>query len=66
MARILSKEGARPRVSGFFFKAVVQLLLLLGMETWVVTPRIGTGLWGFPRTGGMKTDGEAATAEFRW
>ena len=29
MATILSREGAEPRLSGFFFKAVVQVVLLL-------------------------------------
>ena len=38
--RILSREGADKRVSGNFFKAVVQQVLLFGAETWVVTPRI--------------------------
>ena len=33
MTRILSREGAQPRVSGFFFKAVVQAVLLFGSET---------------------------------
>ena len=38
LMKILSREGAAPRVSGFFFKAMVQLVLLFGAETWVVTP----------------------------
>ena len=33
MSRVLSREGARPRLSGFFFKAVVQSVLLFGAET---------------------------------
>ena len=41
MTRILSREGARPQVSGFFFKSVVQLVLIFGAETWVVTSRMG-------------------------
>ena len=44
LLRILSQEGADKRVSGNFFKAVVQAVvqavLLLGAETWVLTPRI--------------------------
>ena len=40
-SRILSREGARPRVSVFLFKAVVQSVLLFGAETWVVSPRMG-------------------------
>ena len=38
MARILIREGESPRVSGFFFKSVVQSVLLFGAEMWVVTP----------------------------
>ena len=41
MSRILSREGVSPRVSGFFFKAVVQSVLLFGAEMWVVTPCMG-------------------------
>ena len=40
-------QGAAPRVSGFFFKAVVQAVLLFRAETWVVTPRMGKALGGF-------------------
>ena len=40
LARILSREGVDKRVSGTFFKAVVQQVLLFGAETWVLTPRI--------------------------
>ena len=47
MAHILSREGAVPQLSGFFFKAVVQVVLLLGSETWVVTPYVGKALEGF-------------------
>ena len=47
MTRILIREGERPRVSVFFFKDVVQLVLLSGAETWVVTLRMGRVLGGF-------------------
>ena len=47
MLRIMSREGERPQVSGFFFKSVVRLVLLFGAETWVVTPRMGWNLGGF-------------------
>ena len=40
MMRILSRDGADPLVSRFFFKSVVLAVLLLGSETWVVTPPI--------------------------
>ena len=38
MSRILGIDGANPRVSGIFFKAVVQAVLIFGAETWVMTP----------------------------
>ena len=47
MTRILNREGAEPRVSGFFFKAVVQVGLLFSLETWVVIPYIGRALVEF-------------------
>ena len=47
LARILSWEGAEKRVSGTFFKVVVQQLLLFGAEKWVLTPRIERALESF-------------------
>ena len=44
MSRVLSREGADKRVSGNFFKAMVQAVLLFGAETWVLTPRIERAL----------------------
>ena len=34
-------------MSGFFFKAVIQAVLLFVLETWVVTPCMGRDLGGF-------------------
>ena len=42
---ILRREGANPRVSGMFFKAVVQAIILFGFEMWVITPLHGAGNW---------------------
>ena len=47
MSRILSREGAMPRGSGLFFKAVIPAVLVFRAETWVVTPRMGKALLGF-------------------
>ena len=44
LSRNLSWEGADKRVLGNFFKAVVQVVLLFGVETWVLTPRIERAL----------------------
>ena len=35
--RILARDGATPRISAFFYKAIVQAVLLFGSETWHVT-----------------------------
>ena len=47
MTVILSPEGADQKVSGLFFKAVVQVVLLFGAETWVLTPRMERALRSF-------------------
>ena len=39
--RTLMWEGGNARTSGNLFKAVIQAVLLSGLETWVVTPRLG-------------------------
>ena len=47
MARILIREGARPRVSRFFFKAIVKSVLFFYAETWVANPHMRRVLGGF-------------------
>ena len=47
MSRILSREEAVPRVSGFFFKSMVQAVLIFKADTWLVTPHMGKALKGF-------------------
>ena len=37
----------KTQVSGFFFKAVVQSVLIFGGKMWVVIPRMGQVLGGF-------------------
>ena len=49
MTRILIRGEAYPQVSVFFFKAVVQLVLLFDAEKWVVTP-LCVSSWGDSRT----------------
>ena len=34
--RILGQKGADDKTSGMFYKALVQLVLIFGSETWVV------------------------------
>jgi hypothetical protein len=38
IAKVLVRDNATPRVSGMFYKAVVQAILLYGSESWVITP----------------------------
>ena len=47
LTKISIREGADKRVSGNFFKAVVQQVLLFGAEMWVLTPRIERALESF-------------------
>ena len=44
---ILCREGGDARVSGNFFKAVVQAVLMFGAETWLLTPRMEQALDSF-------------------
>ena len=52
MARILSREVTAPQVSGFFFKAVVQAMLLFVSDTWVFTLLVDKALGGVSVPGG--------------
>ena len=47
LSRILSREGVDRRVSGNFFRVVVQAVLLFGAEKWVMIPRIERALESF-------------------
>ena len=47
LLQILSQEGGNLKVSGHFFKAVTQAVLLFGDETWVLTPRMELDLSTF-------------------
>ena len=47
LTRILIREGARPRVSGMFFKMLLQAMLLFGSETWLLTPHMERALGSF-------------------
>jgi hypothetical protein len=47
VAQILSKQGARSCTMAYFYKAVVQAVLLYGSESWVITERMWKVLNGF-------------------
>ena len=58
MDRILSREGVEPLLSGLFFKAVFQAVLLLGSETSVVTPYMRRALGGFQDQAARRLTGQ--------
>ena len=41
VSRVLAREGATPRVSGMFYKGVVQTVLLYGCKSWVLSKTVG-------------------------
>ena len=60
LSRILGREGATARISGMFFKSVVQQVLLFGAETWVVTPRMEKAMSGFIHGAARRLTGRQA------
>ena len=44
---MLGREGADPKVSRSFYTAVTQAVLILGVETWVLTPRMKKAMDSF-------------------
>jgi hypothetical protein len=40
IARILTIDGASPRVMGYFYEAIIQTVLLYGSESWTLTGRM--------------------------
>ena len=66
MSRILIWEGANPKVSGHFFKAVVQAVLLFGAETWVLTRRMERDLNIFQQKGHATAHREAVEKAGGW
>ena len=60
LSRLLVREGATPRVSGNFYKAIVQSVLLFGSETWVWTKSMRLALRGFHHTVACRLTGRLA------
>ena len=57
MSRILTREGADPKVSGHFFKALVQSVLLLGSKMRVLTLRMERALSSFQHRVAQRING---------
>ncbi len=47
VGKVLRSKNASPHVCGYFYKAVIQGVLLFGSETWNLTPVLLTQLEGF-------------------
>jgi exonuclease III len=47
VSRVLTKQQITPRTAGFFYKAVVQSVLLYGCETWSLSKQSISALEGF-------------------
>ena len=58
------KLGGRPKDIRVFFKAVVQVVLLFGSETWVLTP-LWSGTWAVSSTGSRSIRGSGPTSPTR-
>ena len=44
MSQVLGRYGADDWMSGIIYTAVVQMVLLYGSESWVMSPRIGKAM----------------------
>ena len=56
--RILSQEGADPKVLGHSYKSVSQAVLLLREETWVLTPSMERDLDSFQHRSAQQITGK--------
>jgi exonuclease III len=59
ISRVLVHEGADKRISGMFYKAVAQSVLLYLSETWVLTPSMLRRLDGFHKRIARRLTGRA-------
>jgi Reverse transcriptase (RNA-dependent DNA polymerase) len=69
VSRVLTREGADPRVCGMFYKAVVQSVLLYSCETWVITSQVLDVLKGFHHRMARRLSGKRPyflPAERKW
>jgi hypothetical protein len=63
--RILARDAATPQISGMFYKAIVQTVLLFSSETWVVTPTLLQQLESFHHAAVRQIAGKRATLDVR-
>lgn len=69
VSRVLAREGANPRISGMFYKAVVQSVLLYGSESWNLSSSMLKLLEGFHHQVARRLSGRRARylqREDRW
>ena len=58
MSWVLGRDGADPKVSGNFYKAVAQAVLLFGAETWVLSQSMEKALDKFQARGARSLTGK--------
>ena len=58
LSQILGREGADNQTSSRFYLALVQAVLIFGVDTWVVTPYIGRMMEGLYRRGVQRIWGQ--------
>ena len=66
LSRILSREGADPKVSGIFYKAVTQAVLLFGAETWILKLMMEQDLDSFQHRFARKTTRKPPCRQADW
>ena len=69
VSRVLVREGADPKTSAVFYKAVVQSVLLYGCESWDMSPRVLKVLSGFHHRAARRLSGLSpwySLRERRW
>jgi hypothetical protein len=60
ISRLLVREGATPKISGLFYQAVVQQVLLFGSETWNISPAMLRALESFHHRAARRISGRMA------
>ena len=62
VSQVLMAEDALPKVSGVFYKAIIQAVLLFGSETWNLAPSGLAYLEGFQLWGCLVKQGSKENA----
>ena len=64
--QILIREGSDPKVSGKFYEAVAQAVLMFRAETWILTPRMERALDSFQHRFARRITGRQPKRQGDW